>query len=102
MMKARKNYSGQEKVAILKRHLIGKEPVSQICEDLKLNPNVFYKWQKQFFENGASIFESQRQSSTDIKDRAIQRLEKKLKQKNEVVAEMAEEFVKLKKELGEL
>ena len=42
-MKPRKQYSPQEKVAILRRHLLDKEPVSQICDELKLNPNVFYK-----------------------------------------------------------
>ena len=56
MKKRRKNYQAEEKVAILKRHLVDGESVSSICESLKLQPSQFYSWQKQFFENGASAF----------------------------------------------
>ena len=101
-MKPRKQYSPQEKVAILRRHLLDKEPVSQICDELKLNPNVFYKWQKQFFENGSAAFENNRRPTIDPKDGKIQKLENRLQQKNDVLAEITEEFVKSKKELGEL
>jgi transposase len=102
MRKPRKHYSPHEKVAILRRHLLEKEPVSQICEELGLNPNVFYTWQRQFFENGTAAFENHRRPAVDPKDARIQKLEDKLRQKNEVVAELLEEHVKLKKELGEL
>jgi len=53
MTRRRKNYAPEEKVAILKRHFVEKVPVSDLCDELGLNPNVFYGWQKQFFENGA-------------------------------------------------
>jgi transposase-like protein len=52
MRKERKNYSAEEKVAILRRHLLDKVPVSDLCEELGLQPTVFYRWQKDFFENG--------------------------------------------------
>jgi transposase-like protein len=42
MKKIRKNYTPEEKVAILKRHLLEKVPVSDLCDELGLNPNVFY------------------------------------------------------------
>ena len=29
-----------------------KVPVSDLCEELSLKPTVFYRWQKEFFENG--------------------------------------------------
>lgn len=102
MRKPRKRYSAQEKVAILRRHLVEKEPVSQICDELGLNPNVFYTWQRQFFENGAAAFENHRRPAADAKDARIEKLEEKLRQKNEVVAELLQEHVQLKKELGEL
>jgi transposase/transposase-like protein len=50
--KARKNYSPQEKVAILRSHLVDRVPASQICAQFRLQPGIFYKWMKQFFENG--------------------------------------------------
>ena len=54
MKKRRKHYTPEEKVAILRRHLLDKEPISKLCDELGLQPTVFYRWQKEFFENGAS------------------------------------------------
>ena len=57
MKKQRKHYTPEEKVAILRRHLLEKEPISKLCDELGLQPTVFYRWQKEFFENGAAAFE---------------------------------------------
>ena len=103
--KERKNYTPEEKVAILRRHLIEHVPVSQVCEEHQLNSNVFYRWQQQFFENGAAAFASERKPSTREQDahaRRIEALEAKLRQKNEVLSELMEEHVALKKSLGEI
>ena len=102
MSRERKNYTPEEKVAILKRHLVDKVPVSDLCDELGLNPTVFYGWQKQFFENGAVAFQKTRSRQVDRRDQKIERLEAKLAQKNEVLAELMQEHVQLKKELGEL
>ncbi len=102
MRKSRKNYTAEEKVAILKRHLVEKTPVSDLCDELGLNPNTFYNWQKLFFENGAAAFARTRKPKVDRRDRKIEQLEAKLTQKNEVLAEVMQEHVQLKKELGEL
>ena len=56
MRKARKHSTAEERVAILRRHLLDKEPVSTLCDELALQPTVFYRWQKEFFENGAALF----------------------------------------------
>ncbi len=102
MRKPRKNYTAEEKVAILKRHLVEKVPVSDLCDELELNPNVFYSWQKLFFENGAAALARTGKPRVDQRDRKIEQLEAKLTQKNEVLAELMQEHVQLKKELGEL
>ena len=57
MKKQRKQYAPEEKVAILRRHLLEKEPISKLCDEVGLQPTVFYRWQKEFFENGAAAFE---------------------------------------------
>jgi len=56
MANKRKKFSPEEKVGLLRLHLIEKELVSDICDRHGLNPNVFYRWQKIFFENGATAF----------------------------------------------
>ncbi len=102
MRKPRKNYTPAEKVAILRRHLIDKVPVSDLCDQHQLQPTLFYAWQKQIFENGASTFERPNGRAEDAKDKKIAALEAKLQRKNEVVAELMEEHVRQKKELGGL
>ncbi len=101
MRKPRKNYSPEEKLSILKRHLVEGVPVSDLCDELQLNPNIFYAWQKQLFENGGAAFERSRKPRADPRDRRIEQLEAKLTQKNEVLAELMQEHVQLKKALGE-
>src|SRR5271156_2851729 len=102
MRKRRKNYTPTEKVAILRRHLIDKVPVSDLCDEFQLQPTQFYNWQKQFFENGAAAFDRKTTHSDSAHLRTIAALREKLQRKNEVVAELMEEHVALKKGLGGL
>ena len=102
MKKQRKHYPPEEKVAILRRHLLENEPISKLCDELSLQPTVFYRWQKEFFENGAAAFEHRARCATGGKDRKIVLLEQRLQRRHEVLSELMEEHVKLKKELGEL
>jgi transposase len=104
MTTARRHFTAQEKVAVLRRHLLEKTPVSDLCDQLGIHPTLFYRWQKDFFENGQAAFEhtgKRRKAEDDAKDRKIAALEDKLQRKNEVLAELMEEHVQLKKELGE-
>ncbi len=103
MPKDRKHYTPKEKVAILRRHLLDHVPVSQLCDEYRLQPTLFYRWQKQFFEQGDSAFALPvRNSSSAPLEQKITALEQKLARKNEVVAELLEDHVRLKKTLGEL
>ncbi len=102
MKKERKHYTPEEKVSILRRHLVEKVPVSEVCENLNLQPTVFYRWLKQFFENGAAAFRNEPDPESKRDKQRIAALEEKLKSKNEVLAELMEEHVALKKSLGEL
>lgn len=101
MRKKRKHYSAEEKVAIVRRHLIDQVPVAQLCDELGLQPSLYYLWQKQLFEQGALVFARSDKRTEAAKDRKISQLEEKIQKKNEVVAELMEEHVQLKKELGE-
>ena len=102
MKRKRKNYSPEEKVAILKRHLVDKIAVSDLCDEYHLQPTVFYRWQKEFFENGASAFEREALHQKSKENDRIKALEQKLLRKHEVLSELMEEHVKLKKTLGEI
>jgi transposase len=94
----------QQKTAALKKHLIEKVPVSQVCEEFDLQPSVFYRWQVQLFENADKALEGNRSNSSSREkelEAKVAALEAKLARKDAVIAEISEEHVKLKKELGE-
>jgi transposase len=95
-----KRYSPEEKVVILRRHLLEQVPVSELCREHDLHPNVFYRWQKEFFEGGVAAFA--KESSAQIKSltKQITALEGQLARKNEVLAEVTEAYVRVKKTLG--
>ena len=102
MKKERKHYSAEEKVAILRRHLLEATPVSTLCDELGLQPTVFYRWQKEFFENGAAAFQTKGRTDHPAEHERIEYLEKKIQRKDEVLAELMAEHIALKKDLGEL
>jgi transposase len=105
MSKSRRNYSSEEKVAILKRHLLEKEPVSDICDKLNLAPTQFYRWQKEFFENGFRAFDNKSKanhSRTRQLEEKLEHLEDRLKHKDNIIAEITEDYVRLKKNSGAL
>ena len=102
--RVRRHFSGTEKVAILKRHLLEKIPISDLCDEHDIYPNQLYAWLKDFFENGHSVFDGERKSKAaeNAKDQKIEKLEAKLQRKDSVLAELMEEHVQLKKGLGEI
>ena len=102
MNKQRRHFAGTEKVAILKRHLIDKVPISDLCDELDIYPNQIYGWLKDFFENGHLAFEGDRKNKAveNAKDQKIEQLEAKVARKNEVMAELMEALTEEKKEMG--
>ena len=102
MKKQRKHYPPEEKVAILRRHFLEKVPISDLCEQTGIHPTVFYRWQKEFFENGAAAFQTKARGTAQAEQERIEYLEKKIQRKDEVLAELMGEHIALKKSLGEL
>lgn len=100
--KSRKHYTAEEKVAIVRMHLLEKTPVSDLCDQHRLHPTMFYRWQRELFENGALAFKGTSESKREVesRDRRIAEMEKQLTTKNEVIAELLQEHVALKKGLG--
>lgn len=106
--KQKRSFSADDKASILKRHLKGKEAVSDICEELDIAPNQFYRWQQEFFDNASAAFEknghSKRKEATKVRKltEKVEKLETKLSHKDNVIAEITEDYVKLKKNFGEI
>jgi transposase-like protein len=105
MTRQRRHFSPEQKVALLREHLVDKVPVSDLCEKHGLAVTNFYNWQKRFFDNGAAAFtvnDKRRTTDTAAKDQQIAQLQDKLHRKHETLSELMEEHVRLKKALGEL
>jgi transposase len=100
--KKRKKHTAEEKTAILRDHLINKVPVSDLCDKHGLHPTQFYRWQKSMFENMSSLFEPKRGSEASTLRRQNEALKVKLTQKDEVISEIMEDFIAVKKRYGDL
>ncbi|XZE36233.1 transposase [Pirellulaceae bacterium SH501] len=105
-MTKRKFLTPEQKIAIVREHLLEGVPVSTLVDKHKIHAVQFYQWQKLLFEEGSVVFERKpnghnvRRQET-AKDQKIEQLEAKIKNKNDVMAELLEEHIRLKKELGE-
>ena len=105
-MSKRSNLTPQQKVAIVREHLIDGIPVSDLCDKHDIHATQYYNWQKQLFENAELCFQRKTNTANDQRQKSSQQkkidlLEAKIQAKNEVVAELLEEHVKLKKASGE-
>lgn len=79
-------------------------PVADLCEQLRLQPTVFYRWQKEFFEISAAVFQAKERPArqAEQKQRWIEFLEKKVPTEDEVLAELMAEHIALEKVMGGL
>jgi transposase-like protein len=98
----RHRWTGEEIVAVLRRYLKEKVELSKVCEEAGCHPSQVLRWEKQFFEGGAKVFDRKAAEPREVerwKERA-EAAERKVRRKDEVLAELMEEHVALKKTAG--
>ena len=111
MTQQRRRLSGPEKLAIVKRYLVERVPISDLCDEHELQPSQIDRWQASSFEHGAGVFDlkkgRQARAAESAKDARIATLEAivaqkdaKIAQKNEVISELMEENIAAKKASG--
>lgn len=96
----RKQFQASEKVSIIRQHLIEKVSVADLCDKYGMAPSIYYRWQKQFFEGGEKAFATTTETAVNRLQQEVQQLEEKLARKDEVLGEVMEEYVTLKKSAG--
>jgi transposase len=101
LKKERRHWSAEDKIKLLRRHLIERTPVSKICEEARLAPSLFHRWQEQLFVNAALALEGKRPERSQDQQH-VEKLEQKIRQKDEILVELMAEHIALKKEFGEL
>src|SRR5215467_730763 len=82
----RRKYNAEEKIRIVVEGLRGEASVAELCRREGINPNLYYKWSKEFLEAGKARLtgDSKRQASSNEVD-ALRHENEQLKQ---VVAEL--------------
>ena len=86
----------------MRLHLIEKVAVSKICAENGLAPSLYHRWQEQLFLNAPLALEGKRGPDRSKEQQRVEKLEEKMRQRNEVLAELMSEHIALKKEFGEL
>lgn len=105
MSSQRRSFTTEQKATVLKRYLVDKVPMSDLCDEYGIKPNQIYAWQKILFDNAPSAFHTvakREAKRLSAQEEEVSRLRAKLVQKNEVISELMEENVRAKKEAGEL
>ena len=101
----RKHYSPEQKVLILRELLENNLPISQLAEKYQVQPNDIYNWKKKLFEYAKDIFQSKsvNQKQTSLEQKKIEKLQSKLRDREEAIAFLLKENIEIKKSIdGEI
>jgi transposase len=83
----RKKYNAEEKISIVLEGLRGEESIAAICRREGINPNLYYRWSKEFLEAGKKrlLGDTKREAtSSEVSD-----LRKENDQLKQLVAELS-------------
>ena len=103
--RTRRSFPPEIKAAMVRRHMMDKVPVSDLCDEYSIQPSLFYQWQNLAIGNLEKAFHPSKKTEDNRSrklEQKIQKLETKIATKDNVIAEISGEYVALKKELGEL
>ena len=100
----RRSFSDEFKAQVVRRHLVEKVPVSELAAEFEIQPSMIHLWIKQVLDQAFERSKGSKRGNitSNLDKQRIARLEAKLANKNEVIAELMEENVKAKKANGEL
>ena len=98
--RTRKRYSTEEKIRIVLEGLKGEASIAEICRREGINPNVFYKWSKDFLEAGKTRLQGD--TEREATSTEVVSLKKENEQLKALVAELSLKNRVLKKSLSGL
>ena len=83
----RRKYSAEEKIRIVLEGLRGEDSVAELCRRESINPNMYYKWSKEFLEAGKARL------TGDTKRQATSSEVSELRQENEQLKQVVAELL---------
>jgi len=104
MPRKRRSFSAADKAAAVRQHLIDKVPVSQIADQMQVQPTMIHNWIKSVMSQVERAFENPRTVKNEKSKQTdkLAALREKLVVKNEVISKLMEENIRSKKDNGEL
>lgn len=100
MSEVKKRYSPEQKAMILREHLKNQVSIGELSEKHGIHPNLLYQWEKELFEHAADIFRCGKDESGKKLAAEVAHLQAKLKDRNDVIGEIIEDNIRLKKKLN--
>lgn len=98
----RKNITASEKAQVMRSFFDDELKISDICIKYEIQPIQFYRWRKEFFINADQAFDTKKRGPVPKKaNTKVANLEEEIRKKNDVIAELLEVHLKLKKKFGE-
>ncbi len=94
-MKSERQFTPEQKAAIIREHLEEKRSVEFLCEKYHIRPEQFLRWKKELFDNAVRFFAAQ--SGEEDLEEKVNRLTTQIKQRNQLIDELRQENRELKK-----
>lgn len=94
----RRKFSSEEKIRIVLEGLRGEESIAALCRREGINPNLYYRWSKDFLEAGKKRLQGDTKREANSVE--VDALRKENSQLKELVAELALKEKVLKKSLN--
>ena len=94
----RRKFSSEEKIKIVLEGLRGEESIAALCRREGINPNLYYRWSKDFLEAGKKRLQGD--TKREANSLEVDALRKENGQLKELVAELALKEKVLKKSLN--
>lgn len=108
MSRSRRMFDSKKKADAVRRHLKDGVAVSQLAEELDVQPSQIHQWVnmaltqlEKAFEKPSKKPKRSAKSLENLQAKKIHQLEEKLVDRNEVIAELMEENIKAKKLNGD-
>ena len=95
-MATRRHFSPEQKAAVVRRHLADKEPVSNLADELGVQPSQIHLWTKQLLDQAERAFQANgRKSSTSNPEQGrLAALEVALARKDALLGELLQQLAR--------
>jgi len=95
-MTTRRHFSPEQKAKIVRRHLGGKEPVSNLADELGVQPSQIHLWVKQLLDQAERAFQSngRKRTASNPEQLRLASLETAVDRKDALLGELLQQLAR--------